>query len=222
MGRQVLGLADELGFDLAGVVSRHHPGDAIATRWFPGLDALPSAPDVLIDFTLPAGTAAAARWCADHDVALVTGTTGLDRVQTGTLSAAAERVPVLQAANFSPGVNTLMALLGQAAGWLDEIRAVHVTDVHHVHKKDAPSGTALALAAALAPLEAEIESRREGEVVGDHEVRLELPGETLTIAHHAADRAIFARGALRAARWLNAQPPGRYGPLDWITASKQG
>ncbi len=220
MGRLVLEEAGRLGYPVSGIVSRQHPGALEGARWFPGLDALTTAPDVLVDFTLPAGATAAARWCADHGVPLVTGTTGLDATQDAVLDQAARQVPVLQGANFSPGINALLALLGQARNWLDDIRAVTITDVHHVHKKDAPSGTALALANAVHPLESTIDSRREGEVVGDHSVRLELPGETLSFQHHAKDRRIFARGALQAAQWLLAQPPGRYTSLDWITGAR--
>lgn len=221
MGRLVAGLADESGFELLGVVSRHHPGGAAMDGsgqdgWYPGLEALPTVPDVLIDFMLPAGLAAAARWCADHGVALVSGTTGLEANQSRALDQAAERIPVLHAPNFSPGVNATLALLRAAVRMLPEVSATHITDVHHVHKKDAPSGTALALASALAPHQPEIDSRREGEVVGDHRVLLELPGETLALEHHAIDRAIFARGALLAGRWLAGRPAGRYTALDWI------
>ncbi len=221
-GRMGQGVAKEAlarGWTVLGLVARHHPGPLDGPSWFPGLDALETAagmPDVLIDFTLPAGTVAAARWCADRGVPLVTGTTGLEPLQEQALDEAARTIPVLQAPNFSPGVNALLALLGQARALLPDIERIDLLDVHHVHKKDAPSGTALDLARALAPLEVDIESRREGEVVGDHAVTLHLPGETLSLAHHAEDRRIFATGAVEAAGWLRAQPPGRYDAQDWI------
>lgn len=216
MGRLVADLAEESGLSLAGQVSRHRPAELGSSPWYPGLDALPRTPDLLIDFTLPAGLAAAARWCAKHGVALVSGTTGLERAEMETLDAAAERIPVLHAPNFSPGVNALMAWLYQVERMIPTLRSVTITDVHHAGKKDAPSGTALALAKALEPHRADIESRREGAVVGDHAVRLELPGERLTLEHHAIDRSIFARGALQAGLWLLGRAPGRYDALDWI------
>lgn len=217
MGRLVAAEAAAQGFRLAGFVSRHHPGGLEQGRWFPGLDALPDIPEVLIDFTLPAGAAAAARWCGAHGVPLVSGTTGLEALQERVFDEAARGAPVLHAPNFSPGVNATLALVRQARAMLGDLTSASITDVHHAHKKDAPSGTALALAEALAPLEPTIDSRREGEVVGEHRVVMDLPGEQLVIEHRALDRAIFARGALQAARWLLDQPPGRYRALDWVT-----
>ncbi|MEM1411408.1 MAG: dihydrodipicolinate reductase C-terminal domain-containing protein [Pseudomonadota bacterium] len=213
MGRLVAAAASAEGFQLQALVSRQHPGDLDGAQWRPGLDALGTAPDLLIDFTLPSGTVAAARWCAAQGVPLVSGTTGLEALQARALERAATQVPVLHAANFSPGVNAMLGVLESLGGL--GIRSARLTDVHHIHKKDAPSGTALALAAALAPVQVAIESRREGEVIGDHSVALELDGETLTLAHHAEEREIFARGALRAARWLLGRPAGRYRAQDW-------
>lgn len=213
MGRLVAEHAADFGFDLVGIVSRHHPGDT-GEDWAPGLDALATAPSVLIDFTLPAGAAAAARWCAREGIPLVSGTTGLDETQRTALELASHRVPVLHASNFSPGVNLALALLREAGAWLGSTDRITLTEIHHVHKQDAPSGTALAMADALAPHAVDIESRREGEVIGDHRVRFHWPGETLTIDHHAQDRSIFARGALACARWLVGRPHGFYGPGD--------
>ena len=220
MGRLVAELAEESGLALLGQVSRHRPVEPCLTSWYPGLDALPRKPDILIDFTLPAGLSTAARWCAEREVSLVSGTTGLERAQRDALDAAAKRVPVLHAPNFSPGVNALLAWLRQVDRMLPDLRSVAITDVHHAGKKDAPSGTALALAHALEPHTADIESRREGDVVGDHAVRLDLPGERLTLEHHATDRSIFARGALLAALWLHGRPAGRYEALDWIGGAR--
>lgn len=219
MGQGVAAEATSRGWTVLGLVARQHPGSLGELAWYPGLDALESAaglPDVLIDFTLPAGAVAAARWCERHRVPLVTGTTGLDATQQASLDQAARTIPLLASPNFSPGVNALLALLEQARSLLPDVQHVDLLDVHHVHKKDAPSGTALALAGALAPLKVDIESVREGEVVGDHAVTLHLPGETLSLGHHAEDRRIFALGAVKAAAWLLRQPPGRYRAQDWI------
>jgi 4-hydroxy-tetrahydrodipicolinate reductase len=219
MGQRVAAAAKARGWNVLGLVSRHHPGALDDFPWFPGLDALEGAaglPDVLIDFSLPAGAVAAARWCAGRGVPLVSGTTGLDETQQAALRRSSEHIAVLQSPNFSPGVNALQALLEQARDLLPGITAVELEDVHHVHKQDAPSGTALTLAAALAPLEVAIHSRRVGEVVGDHAVTLRLPGETLTLSHHAEDRNIFALGAVEAAAWLKAQAPGGYTARNWI------
>jgi 4-hydroxy-tetrahydrodipicolinate reductase len=219
MGQGVSTEALSRGWNVLGLVSRHHPGPRVAHTWYPGLDALEGAagrPDVLIDFSLPAGAVAAARWCAYRSIPLVTGTTGLDATQDAVLDEAARTIPILASPNFSPGVNALLVLLAEARSLLPDIESADLLDVHHVHKKDAPSGTALALARALAPMKVEIESRREGEVVGDHTLTLNLPGETLVLAHHAEDRRVFALGAVQAAEWLLRQPPGSYGAQDWI------
>ena len=216
MGRLVHDHARSQGFTVVAVVAPQRPSWLDDGHYWADLGSAPSA-DVLVDFTLPAGLETAAGWSRRHGTPLVSGTTGLGPAQVRALAAAAEHAPVLHAANFSPGVNTLLWLVSEAARWLEgKVEAVGITDIHHRHKKDAPSGTALALRDALGALPCEIESRREGEVVGDHQVRFDLEGERLTLAHHAADRAIFARGALQAARWLLDQPPGRYTPRDWL------
>jgi 4-hydroxy-tetrahydrodipicolinate reductase len=130
---------------------------------------------------------------------------------------------VLHAANFSVGVNVALELVARAAELLAgaQPEAVRITEVHHAQKRDAPSGTALALAERLAGLPYEVDSRREGDVVGDHAVRFELPGEILSIEHRATDRAVFAHGALRAAHWLSRQEPGRYTALDWLSGARK-
>lgn len=222
MGSQLAGQAAAQGFDVVALVSRHHPGDIDASLWRPGLEALEHRPDLLIDFSLPAGAVAAARWCARNGVPMVSGTTGLDASQEQVLDEAAGQVALLHAANFSPGLNAMLGALAHLGQWLPDIKAATITDIHHEHKKDAPSGTALKLAKTLQPLEARIESLREGEVVGQHLVKLELPGETLSLAHEATDRSVFARGALQAGHWLIGQPPGRYQALDWLIGSASG
>lgn len=221
MGQQLAGMAGGQGFELIAMVSRHHPGEGATVPWCPGLEALVNTPDLLIDFSLPAGAVAAARWCAEQGVPMISGTTGLDPTQDDALTQASEQVAVLHAANFSPGLNALLGVLADLGHWLPDIEAARVSDIHHAQKKDAPSGTALELARALLPLQASIESRREGEVVGEHIVSLELPGERLTLAHTASDRSVFARGALQAGRWLVNQAPGRYRALDWLMGQRK-
>ena len=180
-------------------------------------------PELLIDFTLPDGAAEAARWCADHGVALVSGTTGLKERHFAALDAAAGQVPVLWAPNMSRGVNAMLLLAAKAATMLPADAPVALLDVHHAGKKDTPSGTAKALAEAVAGARGaggpiEVHSVREGEVIGDHELRFALAGEELALRHHAVDRGIWARGALDAGAWLIGQPPGRYGAADWLGA----
>lgn len=195
--------------------------------------------DLVVDFTLPGGTAVAAAWGAAHGAALVSGTTGLEQADEAALDAAAAHVPVLWAPNLARGVNETLALVEATARALPADTPVSVHDVHHVHKKDAPSGTALALARAVArgrgvnpddvlelageaspaaPAAGRIRcsSRREGEVIGEHVVTFHLPAEAVSITHVAADRDIYAEGALDAGAWLLGRPAGRYGARDWL------
>jgi len=218
MGRRVHDAAPALGFELLAVTARHRPDWLEASLWREELDDCPGHAALLIDFSLPAGTLRATAWCAEHGVALLSGTTGLDATQRDALVEAAHSVPVLWAANFSAGVNLCLHLVGRAAGRLEGVRELQITDIHHAGKKDAPSGTALALGAAAEPLQPRYTSIREGDAVGEHRVRFVLDGEEIEIVHRSFDRDIYARGALTAGRWLLGLPPGLYTAADWIGA----
>jgi 4-hydroxy-tetrahydrodipicolinate reductase len=181
---------------------------------------------VAIDFTVAEAVPATAAACRAAGVALVCGVTGLDEQGQAALRAAASEVPVLWAPNMSAGAAVLERLAALAAAALGEFDA-GVYEAHHAAKRDAPSGTALALGRAvvgargLEPRGATPDAQfradglgyavlRVGDVVGEHVVTFAGPGERLELAHRATDRAIFARGALRAAAWLAGKPPGSY------------
>jgi 4-hydroxy-tetrahydrodipicolinate reductase len=185
---------------------------------------------VAVDFTLAEAVPETAAACRAAGVALVCGVTGLDDAGHEALRAAAADVPVLWAPNMSAGVAVLERLTALAAAALGDFDA-GVYEVHHAAKRDAPSGTALALGRALvegrglgrgaatpdARLQAEAlgyAALRVGDVVGEHTVTLAGPGERIELTHRATDRAIFARGALRAAAWLAGRPPGIYTLAD--------
>ena len=199
--------------------------------------ALFAAADVVIDFTTPVAAAVHAALAAKHGKAFVLGTTGLDDAQTKAVEAAAKRVPIVWAPNMSPAVTLLMGLVEEAARRLGEDYDIEVLEMHHHHKVDAPSGTALALGRAAAegrgvdlaqrgqrvrdghtgPRKAGdigFASLRGGDVVGDHTVIFAGEGERLELTHRAQSRRLFARGALRAARWVAGKPPGLYGMKD--------
>ena len=172
--------------------------------------------DAIIDFSSDDGTRAAAELATRIGAALLVGTTALSAATEAALGDAARTVPVLVAANTSLGVAVLTHLAAEAALLLGPEYVIELTETHHTGKKDAPSGTALRLAAALrerADVELPVErvrSIRTGNVIGEHVIEFIGPGERVRIMHSATSRDLFARGALRAAAWLVRQPPGRY------------
>jgi len=196
-----------------------------------------AAANVLIDFTVPAATVAHAKVCADKGVSMVIGTTGLDPEQTKAIHEAAKKVPILWAANMSLGVNILLALVEKTASMLDPAYDIEIVEMHHRHKIDAPSGTALALGkAAAAGRKVELEkvwrksrdghtgarpageigfaTLRGGEEVGVHTVMFAAAGERLELSHRSFSRETYASGAVRAALWLKGKKPGLYGMKD--------
>lgn len=206
---------------------------AIGVRITDDLRAAVAACDVAIDFSTPAATRFLALACLDAHRPLVVGTTGLDDAAREAVHALASGAPVLVAANTSLGVAVLADLAARAAALLGPEWDAEIVEVHHRGKVDAPSGTALRLADALAAAkgvdrktaerhgrsgkvgakpagEIGIHAVRAGDVVGEHTVILSGPGERLELVHRAHSRELFARGALRAARWLVGKPPGRY------------
>jgi len=191
--------------------------------WFPSLEDLPERPELLIDFTLPEGTLAAAAWCAENRVPLLSGVTGLKPEALAALDRAASRVPVLWSPNLSLGVNLVADLAFRAATVLDEEIPVLIEDIHHQWKKDAPSGTALMLGQRIAAARGGDDSRveftsvREGEIIGEHTVTFRMEGEEFSLVHRASERSIYALGAIDAGAWLTAQGPGRYSAADWLS-----
>jgi 4-hydroxy-tetrahydrodipicolinate reductase len=221
MGRSLLRLAaEDARFEVIAAASRsggHCEGFAGPVLASDDLSACAEF-DIAIDFSLPPGFDAVLELCRSRAAGLVSGTTGISASQRDALMEAGKEIPVVWASNFSLGVVVLEDLIRRAAlalpGWHAEI-----TETHHVHKKDAPSGTALTLAnahAAASGTMPAIASIREGEVVGDHRIRMEGPGEWLELRHHAEDRDIFARGALEAAARLHGRKLGLYSLADLV------
>lgn len=176
--------------------------------------------DVAIDFSLPAGFDAVLALCANRGAALVSGMTGLEPVQREAMEAAAARVPVLWAANFSLGVAVLAELVERAAQVLGDW-SCDIVESHHAQKLDAPSGTALALGARAEQGGAQprYASLRAGDIIGEHMVQFTGFGERLELTHRATSRDVFARGALHAAAWLAGQDPGRYSLRDLLPSA---
>ena len=196
--------------------------------------------DALIDFTRPESTVAAAALAAQAKAAHIVGTTGLTAEDIGHLERAARHTPVMCSDNMSLGVTLLTALVEQTAARLRPDFDIEIVETHHRHKVDAPSGTALALGRAAARGRGvsldDVAARgrdgitgprrdgdigfavlRGGEVVGEHAVSFNGPGERLELAHKAERRDVFAAGALAAARWAVDQPPGLYSMKDVLS-----
>jgi 4-hydroxy-tetrahydrodipicolinate reductase len=175
--------------------------------------------DVVIDFSHADAIDEICRAALGNGKSIVIGTTGHSQQQHTTIEQTARSVPIVFASNFSVGVNVLFWLTRKAAEFLGPDFSAEIIETHHSMKKDAPSGTAKTLAEILKAaqriqLEIRIESIREGDVVGEHTVIFSGPGEKLELTHRAASRDIFARGALRAAKWIVGKPPGLYSMQD--------
>ncbi|MER9611079.1 4-hydroxy-tetrahydrodipicolinate reductase [Mesorhizobium sp. M0312] len=205
-----------------------------------GDDPLPAfaKADGVLDFTTPAATVEFAGYAAQARIAHIIGTTGCSAEDNARIAAAARHATVVKSGNMSLGVNLLAVLVEQAARALDaDDFDIEILEMHHRHKVDAPSGTALLLGeaaaagrgVALAGNDVRVRdghtgvrkagsigfaSLRGGSVVGDHSVVLAGTGERITLAHHAEDRAIFARGAVKAALWARGRKPGLYSMRD--------
>ncbi len=189
------------------------------------------AADVVIDFTIPIATMAHAKIAAETKTALIIGTTGLNEDQEQKLKDAAQKTAIVYAANMSVGVNILLALVEQAASRLGIDWDIEIFETHHNQKIDSPSGTALALGKAaragrqggdfVTDREGKRKSgdigyavQRGGDVVGEHDVTFFSTGERITLGHKATDRALFAKGALRAAEWIKGKNTGLYNMKD--------
>ena len=171
--------------------------------------------DVAIDFSNADAVPEICRVALQHRKALVIGTTGHSEEQHRMIEETAQSLPIVFASNFSIGVNVLFWLTSKAAERLGGDFDAKIVETHHKMKRDAPSGTAKTLAEVLkanrkTQSEIPIESIRQGDVVGEHTVIFSGPSERLELTHRAARREIFARGALRAAKWIINQPPGLY------------
>ena len=200
-------------------------------------EAAIAACGAVIDFTAPAASTRHAELAAKSGAVVVLGTTGLNAEQDAIIAQAATRVPIVKSGNMSLGVNLLTALVQRVAAALDDSYDIEIVEMHHKHKVDAPSGTALMLGEAAAvgrkvslsdkaargrdghtgarrPGDIGFAALRGGDVVGDHTVIFAGPGERLELTHKAANREIFANGALRAALWGRGKAPGLYSMHD--------
>lgn len=200
-------------------------------------ETLITTPDVLIDFSTPASTAHWVDVCRGQKIPMVIGSTGLGTGEIDLIESASKDIPIVHAPNMSVGVNVLLRLVGELAKSLGPDYDIEIVEAHHRHKKDAPSGTALALLKAVCeatgadPGQAAVFGRhgvdqvrkkgqigvhaiRLGDTVGEHSVSFGTGGETVTIAHSAHSRDTFVSGALRAAKWVAGRSAGLYSMRD--------
>ena len=234
MGRKLCELAE--GTELE-VVSRVDVAEGFDKEWSKGVEGV-------IDFSFHAAVPALVAKAAKEGIPYVIGTTGITADEQKAVDAAAEKIPIVQSGNYSLGVNLLLALVEKAAATLGKEYDIEITEMHHRHKKDAPSGTALMLAKSAAkgrgadaggfiygregetgerPVgEIAIHALRGGSVVGDHTVMFAGELERVELTHKAQDRAAFAAGALKALAWARGQKPGIYTMRDVLGFSCGG
>ncbi|MEA3305217.1 MAG: 4-hydroxy-tetrahydrodipicolinate reductase [Candidatus Omnitrophota bacterium] len=210
MGKRIIALAEK------------DEGIDVVSMFDVGTDAEPqiSKCDVIIEFTAPRATMEHVRIAGKLKKGMVIGTTGLSGEQAGIIKKAAENIPVVMAPNMSVGVNLLFKLCQDAARVLPGDYKLEITEAHHVHKKDAPSGTAKKLAELISAERKEafsdipIESIREGEIIGEHKVVFRSQTERIELFHSAKTRDTFAAGAIKAAGFLSGKKSGLYTMRD--------
>jgi len=194
----------------------------IVSKFDVGTDAEPEIKkcDVLIEFTAPQATAEHVSIARKLKKGVVIGTTGLPREDNDIIKKASKEIPIVISPNMSVGVNLLFKLCQDAARALPKEYKVSIREVHHIHKKDSPSGTAKRLADVITSErkilagEIPIEAIREGEVVGDHKVVFDSETETIELFHSAKSRDTFAEGAVKAAKFLAGKSSGLYSMRD--------
>lgn len=222
----------DIGTDIGRIVGLPPAGVVVSGGYGGGAD-------VLVDFSTPRAALAVLDVCREKGTAAVVGTTGFTEAETAAIMAASADVPILLASNMSIGVNLLLSLVAQAAELLGDDYDVEIVEAHHRHKKDSPSGTALSLAAAAARAlgldpaevfrygregivgergskEIGIHAVRGGDEIGEHSVKFMADGERIEFLHRVTDRRVFARGAVRAARFVAGRGEGFYTIADMI------
>jgi 4-hydroxy-tetrahydrodipicolinate reductase len=181
-------------------------------------DAALKESDVLIEFTTPEATVQHLKSCQKYGVNMVIGTTGLSKAQIAQIKKASSKIAIVFSSNMSVGVNLVFGLIRQAAQITKDEYAITLTETHHIHKKDAPSGTAKTMADIAEQyaqtVVKDIASIREGEVIGDHTITFESPVDLISIHHHAKTRDIFAEGSLVAAKFLSKKKKGLFNMQD--------
>ncbi len=222
MGQRITALAlDDKAFKIAALLeNKDRPDVPLMSHQIPvnfDANALKGS-TVLIEFTSPEATLEHLKICQKYGVNMVIGTTGLTKSQISQIKKASSKIAIVFASNMSVGVNLLFALIAKAAKITGKNYAITLTETHHIHKKDAPSGTAKTMAEVAEQYSKtkvkDIESLREGEVIGDHTITFESDVDLISLHHHAKTRDIFAQGSLVAAKFLSKKKKGLYNMQD--------
>jgi 4-hydroxy-tetrahydrodipicolinate reductase len=214
MGKRVLALASQNSDFSIGSAWTHPHSKHLSKEGAleSDIDVVCKNADILIDFSIAAATLKILESALKWNKPLVIGVTGHSALEQTAIQNAAKKIPILYSANFSLGMAACLEVAKLFASKLRQDCRIKIVETHHIHKKDSPSGTALALAAAMRPHtpEPQIQSVRLGEVIGTHTVTIECEGETIELAHSVQSRDTFAKGALQAAKFLHNQKPGLY------------
>lgn len=222
MGQRITHLAvQEKRFKIVSLLEYpEHPsiGQKIEGVNLSGDPATLKGAQALIEFTTPEATMKNLQECVKYGVGMVIGTTGLNKEQANQIKKASSKIPIVFSSNMSVGVNLVFKLIEVASSTTGGHYTINLSETHHVHKKDAPSGTAKSMATVAEEYSGQkvqnIKSIREGEVIGDHTITFESKEDIIQIFHHAKNRDIFAKGALVAAKFVAKKSKGLYNMQD--------
>lgn len=203
----LIGAAGRLGKEIQDVCHSHSDYHILekVTRESPHLSNLDKA-DVILDVSSPQSLEKNLPIIAESGTPLVIGSTGHTDETLELIKEYAKRIPILHCQNFAPGIAVIKKMLSQ----LPKVKSISISEIHHAEKKDAPSGTAKALASLLDVPNEKISSKREQETIGDHKVEIELEGEKIEVSHKALSRDVFAKGALDACKYIKDKDTGLY------------
>ena len=219
MGHELTSLAQtDPHLHIVACINSKSPLSCLKTQFMSDRDAF----DILVDFSDQVCTNDLIQFADQCNKPMLVGTTGLTDSTMEKIRESSTKIPILVASNTSTAIALMHRLVEQAASLLGSTHQIGLEEVHHVHKKDAPSGTARSLARSMrihcsaAPSDDQVTSIRRDDVPGTHTVSFTSGEDQLAIQHSAMSRSLFARGAIEMARWLVRMPPGLYGPEDWL------
>lgn len=217
IGIGIIGASGKMGKRLAEVGARDSEIAIVAKVSRANEFSFLSQSEIVIDFSNASLLPEIVQFALASKIPLVIGTTGHAKAHLEAIKDASESLPIFHAPNFSIGVAYLIDSVKRMTSSLPENFAISISERHHIHKKDSPSGTALSIASAIPEKRRpQIFSTREAEIIGEHEVVFSSPEEEIVLRHNAKSRDLFAKGALHAAKFLKDKPPGLYTMEDLV------